>query len=153
MDDLDRMLRDLPDEPIPEALIGSVRAVVRRRHRRQLALRRAAAVLLGTLGVWLLWPAIAWISSGGLYAPGTPWLMGSLDSLGSESLDLLGRVWSGLLSMQGSVGSGLAVSILLGAVFTCCSIFLAVDRASWQPVSESSAGAGRPTMSPSGIHL
>ena len=80
-------------------------------------------------------------------------LMGGLDSLNSESLDLLSRLWNGTVSMQGAVGSGLALSILLGAVFVCCSIFLAIDRAAWQPNPGRPSMQGGRALSASGIHL
>ncbi len=153
MDDLDRMLDDLPQEPVPPNLAGSVRAAVRRRHRRQLLMRRAVGATLAAMGVWLLWPGLAWISSGELFASGTPWLMGGLDSLNSQSLDLLSRVWNGTVSMQGAVGSDLALSILLGAVFVCCSIFLGIDRAAWQPKPVRRSMQGGRALSASGIHL
>ncbi len=153
MDELDRMLQALPREPIPPELAESVRLAVRRRHRRQLAIRRVAALLLALLGAWWLWPGISWISSGELFASGTPWLMGGLDSLNAESLELLDRLWTGAVSMQGAIGSGVALSILLGALLMCCSIFLAIDRASWQPIPGRAPLSGGHTMSPSGIHL
>jgi hypothetical protein len=153
MDEMDRLLSDLPREAVPPELAASVHLAVRRRHRRSLVVRRAAASVLAALGVWLLWPGVAWASANELLAPGTSWLIGGLDSLNAESLDLLGRLWSGTLSLQGAVGSSLGISIVLGALLVCCSIFLAVDRASWQAVSgPRSRPAGR-AMSPSGIHI
>lgn len=153
MDDMDRILRDLPRDLVPEGLSASVRIAVRRRHRRVLRIRRALASLLAALGLWLLWPALAWVSPSELLAPGTPWLMGAVESLGSESLDLLVRLWTNALSMQGAIGSSLAVSILLGALFVCCSIFLAIDRASWQPAPGQRPMARANAMSPSRFHL
>ncbi len=153
MDELDRMLGDLPEEPIPPGLAASVRLAVKRRHRRRIVLRRAGASLLAALGLWLLWPGIAWAASNELFASGAPWLAGSLESLNAESLDLLGRLWSGALTMQGAIGSGLAISILLGALFVCCSIFLAIDRASWQPIPAQPAMSSGHAMSASGIQL
>ncbi len=153
MDDLDRMLGDLPPEPVPPDLVASVRAAVRRRHRRQLLVRRAIGATLAAMGMWLLWPGLAWVLSGELFASGAPWLMGGLDSLNSESLDLLSGLWNSTVSMQGAVGSGLALSILVGAVFVCCSIFLGIDRAAWQPKPVRRSMQGGRALSASGIHL
>ncbi len=153
MDDLDRMLRGLPRDPVPPDLVASIREAVRRRHRRQLLVRRTIGAALATVGLWLLWPALAWMSSGELFVSGAPWLMGGLNSLNSESLDLLSRLWNGTLSMQGAVGSGLALTILLGAVFVCCSIFLAIDRAAWLPYAGRPSLDGGRAVSASAIHL
>src|SRR5512143_2201687 len=124
MDELDRMLRALPEEPAPESLAASVSQAVRRRHRRRQMIRRAGAAILAIFGIWLLWPGIVWMSSTELYASGAPWLMGGLDYLNYESMDALTRLWNGALSAQGAIGSTLAVSILLGAVLLCASIFV-----------------------------
>ncbi len=153
MDDLDRMLRGLPRAALPPDLAASIREAVRRRHRRQLLMRRIIGAALAAMGLWLLWPALAWMSSGELFASGAPWLMGGLDSLNSESLDLLSRLWNGTVSMQGAVGSGLALSILLGAAFVCCSIFLAIDRAAWLTYPGRGSLQAGPALSAPGIHL
>jgi len=152
MDELDRMLRALPEEPVPESLAASVSQGVRRRHRRRQTIRRAAAAILAVLGIWLLWPGIVWMSSNELYASGAPWLMGGLDYLNYESMDALSRLWNGALSAQGAIGSTLGVSILLGAVLLCGSIFVAVDRASWPNVSRRERSARSSTILTSGLH-
>jgi 4-amino-4-deoxy-L-arabinose transferase-like glycosyltransferase len=152
MDKLDRMLRALPDEPAAETLGASISQAVLRRHRRRQSIRRAGAAVLATLGIWLLWPGILWMSSNELYVSGTSWLMGGLDFLNYESMDALSRLWNGALSAQGAIGSTLAVSVLLGAGLLCCSIFLAVDRASWSNVSRWQRRAGSSTILTSGLH-
>ena len=153
MDEMDRMLAALGQDPVPQELVAAVRLEVRRRHRRQLVIRRAAASLLAVVGAWLLWPGLVWVSSNELYSSSAPWLISSLDSLNAESMDLLGRLWNGALSMQGAIGSGLAVSILLGAALLCCSIFLGIDRASWLPNAGQRSMPPTRSISASGVHL
>src|SRR5512135_2253500 len=127
MDKLDRMLSALPqEEPSPE-LSARIRLLVHRRHRRRQVARWSGASLFGLAGLWLVWPGILWLSSGMLYAPGTPWLMGSLDYLNRESLDMLNGVWNGAFSAQNAIGSALGLSTWLGALSLCCAIFLVID--------------------------
>jgi hypothetical protein len=153
MDRLDRMLGTLPaDDPSPD-LSARIRRSVRLRHRRRQVVRWTGASVLGLVGVWLLSPGIAWLSSGALYAPGTTWLAGSLDYLNSESLDMLSGFWNGASSAQNAIGSALAFSIWLGAFLLCCSIFLVIDSRVWQPLSGSRSHGGNSTRLASSVHI
>ena len=152
MDEMDRLLRALPEEGVPDALAARIREAVRRRHQRRLAIRRAAASALAVLGIWLLWPGIAWASSGALFSSGAAWLVDSLQYLNYESADAFGRMWSGTLSAQGAIGSTLAVSILVGALLLCCAIFLAIDPATWLNVPRRTLPARGSTILASGLH-
>jgi hypothetical protein len=133
MDKMDRLLRRLPSVSTPDGLAASIGLLVQRRHRRSLLWRRASASVLALLGLWLLWPVLAWLSSGEPYASTAPWLAGSLDYINYGSFDWLTRLWSGASSIQGALGSTLDVPVWLGALLLCCSIFLALDLGSWQP--------------------
>ncbi|MGE5072052.1 MAG: hypothetical protein ACM3MF_01375 [Anaerolineae bacterium] len=133
MDKMDRLLRQLPSSSVPEGLAASIRLTVRRRHLRRLVVRRSVASVLGVLGLWMLWPALAWLSSGEPYASTASWLAGGLDYLNYGSLELITRVWSGAASLTGSLGSALEISVWVGALLLCAAIFLLLDLGSWQP--------------------
>jgi hypothetical protein len=152
MDKLDRMLRALPSDAVPAELASRIGESVRRRHRRGQLARRAGASLLAVLGLWLVWPGIAWMSSTELFASGAPWLTGGLQYLNYESMDALGRLWNGAISAEGAISSTLAISILVGAAFLCCSIFLAVDPVSWRLVPGRYGAAGDSKILSSGLH-
>ncbi len=153
MDKLDRMLRDLPREDVPPELAVSIGLAVHRRHRRRQLMRRAGAAVLAVLGVWLLWPGLLWLSSNELYASSAPWLTGGLQYLNEESLAMLSRLWNAMFAVQGTISSSVAVSIVVGALLMCGSIFLAIDIASWQPPFRQSKSAASSGMLSSGLHL
>ncbi len=153
MDKMDRMLRALPQEqPSPE-LARRIQRSVLQRHRRRQAARLTSASLLALLGLWLTWPGILWLSSGVLSASGTAWLLGSLDYLGSESIDMATRFLNGTLSAPDVVGSSFALSVWLGALLLCCAIFLAIDPRAWQPVPGRGSHGGSSTMLASSVHI
>ncbi len=86
MDKMDRMLHALPKaNPSPDLAVR-IRLSIHRRHRRRQLARWTGASLLGLIGLWLVWPGVLWLSSGDLYASGTPWLLGSLNYFDSASL-------------------------------------------------------------------
>lgn len=153
MDDMDRMLRSLPQEIPASALASTVRAAVHRRHRRGQMFRRGAASLFAVVGLWLVWPGLAWILSGGMYASSAPWLFGGLDYLNADSADVLNRIWGGTFTLQNAIGGSLAASVWLGALFLCCAIFLAFDAATWQlawPRPDPGSGSA---MAASSLHV
>lgn len=132
MDKLDRLLGRLPEEgPAPD-LAAAITMTVHRRHRRRQAARGVAASVLGLLGLWLALPGMNWLLSNDLFASGTPWLLGSLNYVNDESLDLVNHLLSTTFSAQTAIGSSIAISIWLGVVLVCCAIFLALDPRSWQ---------------------
>ena len=153
MDKMDRMLRSLPKaNPAPD-LAARIQAAIHRRHRRRQATRWSGALLLGALGIWLMWPAILWMSSGELYASGASWLLGSLDYFNAESLDMVNRFLNGTFSAQTAVGSAFALSTWLGALLLCCAIFLVMDSRTWQPISGPGSRGGSSTMLSSSVHI
>ena len=135
MDDMDRVLRALPQEAVSPTLASTIRAMVHRRHHRRRTARRGVAAALAVLGLWLMWPGLIWLSSGEIYAPGTSWLFGGLDFLSYESVDALNRLWSSAFSVQNAIASSLAVAIWVGAILLSCAIFLLLEGAAWQPPS------------------
>ncbi len=152
MDKLDRMLRDLPAEEARPDLASSISLSVRRRHHRRQALRRAGAAVMGMLGLWLLWPVLAWLSSSELYTPNASWLTAGIQYLSEESLASAAQLWNSASAAQGTINSGTAVSVLLGAVLVCAAVFLAVDLASWQAPPRRAASASGGMLAP-GLHL
>jgi len=147
MDDMDRLLRALPsDEPSP-GFAAAIAESVRRRHRRRRTVRRSVAAFLCALGLWLIWPAILWLSSGELYASGAQWLLGGLNSLNAESTEIMVHTWNSVLSAQDALGASVGVSTWLGALLLCSAIFLALDSAPWQPLPT----PRRPDPNPSGL--
>ncbi len=152
-DKLDHMLGTLPVEPPSPGLSARIRGAVHRRHRRRQTLRWAGASLLGLSGLWLVWPGIAWLSSGSLYASSASWVAGSLEYFDSESLDMLSRFLNGAFSAQNAIGSALALSVWLGAFLLCCSIFLVIDSRVWQPVSGPRSHGGNSARLASSVHI
>jgi hypothetical protein len=153
MDTLDRMLSALPEDEPSAELSARIRLLVHRRHRRRQVARWSGASLLGLAGAWLVWPAILWLSSSTLYASGTPWLMGSLDYLNHESLDMLNGFWNGAVSAQDAIGTALGLSTWLGALLLCCAIFLVIDSRAWQPASRPRSHGGTSTMLATSVHI
>ncbi len=153
MDKMDRMLRALPQEESSPDLARRIYRSVQRRRRRRRAARLTSASLLGLIGLWLTWPGILWLASGALSASGTPWLLGSLDYLSSESIDMANRFLNGTLSAPNAVGSAFALSIWLGALLLCCAIFLAIDPRAWQPLPGPGPHGGSSTMVASSAHI
>ncbi len=154
MDKMDRMLHALPqDGPSPDLSV-MIRAAVHRRHRRRQLVRWTGASLLAAVGLWLISPGIAWVSSGELLAPGTPWLLGSMGYLNYESIEMINSFWNGTFSLQNVIGSSLAFSIWLGALLLCSAIFLAVDSQAVQPPPSKTTGGNRSSeMFPSSVHI
>ncbi len=153
MDDMDRMLRALPEEAPSSTLADTVRIVVHRRHRRRQVIRTGAASLLGLIGIWLAWPGVAWLSSGAMFASSASWLFGGLDYLNAGSAELLDRLLGGTFALQNAIGGSLAVSIWLGALVLAGAVFLAVDPSTWQFASASSIKGPGPSIAPSSIHV
>jgi hypothetical protein len=110
------------------------------------------AALLGALGVWLLWPGILWILSNGLFASSAAWLTSGLDYLNYETSEALGLLWNGAVSMQGAIGSNLAMSTVIGAGLVCAAIFLAIDPAAWRPIPDQHAAPTQSAILTSGLH-
>lgn len=147
MDDMDRLLRVLPsDEPSP-GFAAAIAESIRRRHRRRRIVRRSAAAFMCVLGLWLIWPAILWLSSVELYVSGAQWLLGGLSSLNAESTEIMARTWNSVLSAQDALNASVGVSIWLGALLLCGAIFLALDPVPWQPLPT----PRRPQRNPSGL--
>lgn len=153
MDKMDRMLGALPQEEPSTDLARRIHRAVQRRHHQRRAARLAGASLLGLLGLWLTWPGILWLASGALNVPGTPWLLGGLDYLGSESLGMVDRFLNSTLSAQNAIGSTFALSIWLGALLLCCAIFLAIDPRAWQPAPGAGPHGGSSTILASSVHI
>ncbi len=153
MDELDRMLQELPQEPVPEGLAVAIVRTVHRRDRRRQALRRAGASVLGAAGVWLLWPAVGWLTSNELFASGASWLASGLSYLDAGSLDSIDRLWASVLGLQGAIGSAFALSLLLGASRLCGAIFLGIDPARWLNVPRPRHAGANGAVLASGIHL
>jgi hypothetical protein len=152
-DKLDRMLQALPKaNPSPE-LAARIQRTIHRRHRRRQVTRWGSALALAMLGLWLVWPGVLWLSSGELYASGAPWLLGTVDYLSAESLDMVNGLLNGTLSAQNAVGSTFAFSTWIGALFLCCAIFLAIDARTWQPNAHAGSHRGRSTMLPASLHI
>ncbi len=152
MDRMDRLLRALPGEDPSPDLAGAILVTIHRRFRRRQVARRVGAFLLGLLGLWLVWPGLAWLSSGEIFAPGTSWFMGGLSYVNSGSLDMLNSLWNTIFSAQNAIGSSVAWSTWLGAVLVCCSIFLALDARAWQSPAGPHVHGGRSTMLASSVH-
>ncbi len=152
MDELDRLLGRLPEERPSPDLAAAITLAVHRRHRRRQAARGVAAFFLGLLGLWLAWPGISWLLTNDLFASGTPWLLGGLNSVNDESLDMANRLWNTVFSAQTTLGSSVALSVWLGALLVCGAIFLALDAHSWQPARGSRAHGGDSTMLAASLH-
>jgi hypothetical protein len=136
MDKMDQLLHSLPGHvPSPE-LAAHIQSSIRRRHHRKQALRWTMASVLTIGGLWLISPAAAWLSSSELYSAGTPWLVGIMDYLNLESVQLLEHSWNDLLSLQDLAGSSLVVSIWIGALLLCIAMFFAIDRQVFQIPSQ-----------------
>ncbi len=132
MDKMDRMLHSLPRHSPPPELAAHIQAAVHRRHRRGQALRWIAAGILTVGGLWLVWPAAAWLSSNELFASGASWLAGSTDYLNLESGQMLDRLWNGMFSIQNLLGSSLVVSVWIGVFLLGLAMFCAIDRQALQ---------------------
>ncbi len=151
MDRMDRMLHALPsEEPSPE-LAAAILTSVHRRYRRRQAVRRSAALVLGLLGLWLVWPGLAALSSGELFAPGMPWLMGALNYMNYESFDMVSHLWNSIFSAEGALGASVALSVWIGALLVCGAIFLALDARAWQSTAGRARG-GSSTMLATSLH-
>ena len=152
MDEMDRLLGRLPEEGPSPDLAAAITTAVHRRHRRRQAARGVAASCLGLLGLWLASPGISWLLTNDLFASGTPWLLGSLNSVNDESLDMVNHLWNTAFSAQTSIGSSIAFSVWLGALLVCGAIFLALDARSWQPARRPHAHGGDSTMLAASLH-
>ena len=152
MDELDGLLSRLPEEGPSAGLAAAITTAVHRRHRRRQAARGIAAAFLGLLGLWLASPGISWLLSNDLFSSGTPWLLGGLTYVNDESLDLVNRLSSTAFSAQTAIGSSIALSVWLGALFVGCAIFLALDARAWQPPGRRRVRGGGSTMLASSVH-
>ncbi len=151
MDRMDRMLHDLPSEgPSPE-LAAAILATVHRRHRRRQAAQRATALVLGVLGLWLVSPAVAALSSSELFASGAPWLMGALNYMNYESFDMVSHLWNSIFSAEGVLSASVALSVWIGVLLVCGAIFLALDARAWQSTAGGARG-GSSTMLATSLH-
>ncbi len=151
MDRMDRMLHALPSEEPSPALAAAILAAVYRRHRRRQALRRSTALVLGLLGLWLVWPGIAALSSSELFASGAPWLMGALNYVNYESFDMVSHLWNSIYSAEGALSASVALSVWIGVFLVCGAIFLAVDGRAWQSTAGGARG-GSSTMLATSLH-
>jgi hypothetical protein len=152
MDKLDRMLQALPNHaPAPE-LAAQIQATVRRRHQRRQRARWAAASVLGIVGLWLIAPAVAWLSSSNLDASAAPWLLSSWNTINFESIQWMDGLWNGMITLQNSLGSSLAVSMWFGALLLCIAMFLTIDSMGFQGRPQRGRGADNSTTFQASIH-
>ncbi len=143
MDKLDRMLQSLPKHSPAPGLAAQIQATVRRRHHRRQRARWAAALVLALAGLWLIAPAVAWLSSSELYASGMPWLLSGVEAWNSESLQMADRLWNGMFTLQNTIGSSLVVSIWIGALLLCLAMFVTLDWRALQSPSNPLKAARR----------
>jgi hypothetical protein len=131
MDKMDRMLHKLPEQEPSLALAARVKAVIHRRHRRRQILRWSVVIPSLVCGLWMVSPSW-WLSSSDLNASGVPWLVGSLNYLSLESFQVLERLWYGMFSLQGTLGSSLTISVWLGILLLCTAIFFVMGKGALQ---------------------
>jgi hypothetical protein len=132
MDKMDKMLHSLPGHVASPELAGHIQAAIRRRQRGRHVFRWTAAGVLTLSGLWLISPAAVWLSSNELYSSGAPWLAGSMDYLNLESVQMLDRLWNGMLSFQNLLDSSLVVSVWIGVLLLCLAMFCTIDRQTFQ---------------------
>ncbi len=155
MDKMDRMLHSLPKPTASPELAIRIQARIRGRHRRRQALRWTAASVLALTGLWMVSPAVIWLSTAALYSPSTPWLVTGADYLNLESIEMMGHLWNGMFSLQDTIESSLIVSVWVGALLLCLAMFFVVDWRMLQPPSHIHKGVGSrgSAILPSALHF
>ena len=129
MNKMDRLLDQLPSEPVPPGLALHICQTIQARQRRWLAIRLALSAGLGVIGGWLLIPAVAlWLQSLALPANGLSvildWLGIAMQDVGlflQTGLDALLSMQSGLspdigYTLPGLVALGMSALMLLDVI-------------------------------------
>ncbi len=127
MDEMDRLLGQLPSEAYPPDLPRRISQAVRQQQRRRMWMRLGISSLLAISGLWLLLPALLeWLSIQAPPVSGLPWLLEwvnlALQGMGAVLTDL----FTGL-SLSQSTLAALGASALPGILALAISALLVLD--------------------------
>lgn len=129
MDEMDRLLSQLPGEPPAEDLAGRVLVAIRSHRRRRALAHLGAGAVLAIAGVWLLYAPLAAIA-GQLALPesGLPLLLAAWDLVLAGITPFWEEIVAGLASLQGSFGALLAPTAWLGMMALAFAALLSLGK-------------------------
>ena len=130
MDKMDRMLKLLPRHTPSADLSARIRAVVHRRYVQRMILRHALALSCGIGGLILASPILTRLDSD-WSSLSASWLIGGWNMMNMGSLEALQNLWNGMFTVQASISSLLAISVL-GILLMAFGMFFELDRRIFQ---------------------
>jgi hypothetical protein len=126
MDDLDRLLVQLPGEQPPPGLTHRVRRDFHKRYRRFRLIRITASSLMVILGTWLLLPWLLVTAGGWNFEVDGISLLQSL-TLTPEPIRIVNATWQGASTMQINLSTSIGLFNWLGLVAVGAGSFIGLS--------------------------
>ena len=133
-DSMDRLLSRLPADVPADDLAGKIVHHIHARHRRALAGRFGASLVLGLTGIWLCLPLFASLpASVSLPGSGVPLAYGWIRAAQTNLEGFPSSAWNGVTGLQSGMAASIHASVWVGLSILACSALLAVVPMLQQP--------------------
>jgi hypothetical protein len=128
-DILDRLLSNLPKEPVPADLAVRIYASVVAHHRRHIALHIGASILLTVIGIWLALPGFADMVQN-LVLPDNGWIVVSalMDLAGAGAARMSADLISAITAFQVNLSDPFNGVALVGIIALAAGCLIALEQ-------------------------